>query len=201
MSVALACTCGAVRGRMHDTSAGAHNRVLCYCDDCRDFTTFLARPELVDDHGGSDILQTFPANLVFTEGVGNVRGIRLSAKGLHRWYADCCKTPVGNTLGAGGPFAGVGMAFVAGMDRPGERDRTFGPPRGTLLTKFATRPLPDGGTTNPLAFGVRTAWLLAAWTFGGKRWPSPFFDRATGRPIAPLRVLDGAERDALRARP
>ncbi|XYH92921.1 hypothetical protein ACMHYB_34315 [Sorangium sp. So ce1128] len=41
-------------------------------------------------------------------------------------------------------------------------------------------------------------WKFLGWKLGGKAWPHPFFDRASGNPKHPVTVLSQAERDALR---
>lgn len=79
---ALRCECGKVRGRFLDASPRATPRIVCYCADCQAFVRFLKRGDLLDVHGGTDIVQTAPANLEITEGRNQIRCVRLSAKGL-----------------------------------------------------------------------------------------------------------------------
>jgi hypothetical protein len=193
----LRCECGKVRGRALNASPGGANRALCYCADCQALAVFLKRPEVLDAHGGSDIFQMAPANVQIVEGAENIRCMRLSPKGLHRWYADCCKTPLGNTLGPGMPFIGVSSAFIDGS--PAERDRVFGKTRGAIHGKDARGGLPPGASRK-VSFGflVRTARLLIGWKLTGKAWPSPFFDARTKDPISTPTILTLAERQALR---
>src|SRR5215204_4669214 len=94
----LRCRCGEVHGSVTNAAPGAVNRVVCYCDDCQAFLHHLGCAELLDASGGTDIVQVAPAALAFDRGAERIAGLRLTPKGLYRWYADCCKTPLGNTL-------------------------------------------------------------------------------------------------------
>ena len=105
--VELRCRCGEVRGLVTAASPRAVNRVVCYCDDCQAFAHQLGRADLLDPQGGSDIVQLAPASLTFLQGRHRIVGLRLGPKGLFRWYASCCNTPVGNTLTPAIPFVGV----------------------------------------------------------------------------------------------
>lgn len=92
----IQCVCGAVRGQIE--GVGVHNRLICYCTDCRAFAHFLGRGrEVLDAHGGTEIVQVAQARLRFLQGEERLSAVRLSEKGIIRWYAACCKTPIGNT--------------------------------------------------------------------------------------------------------
>src|ERR1700760_285054 len=58
----------------------------------------LSEHETLDARGGSDIVQVLPKNVTFLQGVNSLACMRLTDKGMVRWYASCCKTPIGNTL-------------------------------------------------------------------------------------------------------
>jgi Family of unknown function (DUF6151) len=62
---------------------------------------------LLNDRGGSDSIQIAPAALRFTKGQDQIEGLRLTPKGLYRWYAKCCNTPVGNTRAPALPFVSM----------------------------------------------------------------------------------------------
>src|SRR5689334_2851856 len=98
MDAELRCRCGQVRARLTNASPHTVNHVMCYCDDCQAFLHHLGRLDLLDACGGTDIVQVAPAFLSLQSGKDRVAGIRLTAKGLYRWYASCCKTPLGNTV-------------------------------------------------------------------------------------------------------
>lgn len=198
--VELRCQCGNVRGRVTGASATTVNRVVCYCDDCQAFLHHLGRADLLDAHGGTDVVQVAPSSLTFHRGAENIVGLRLSPKGLHRWYASCCKTPLGNTLGPAIPFVGiVAQAFDGGAGGRGADD-CFGPPIGAIMGKYAIGTAPEGSTRLNLRLLARALRMLIGWRLRGRAWPHPFFDRATRAPSYPLTTLTRAERDALRPR-
>jgi hypothetical protein len=192
--IEVRCRCGEVRGRVKDASPKTTNRVVCYCDDCQAFAHHLGRADLLDAHGGSDIVQVAPSALAFDRGADKIRGLRLTPKGLYRWYASCCNTPLGNTLRPSIPFVGI-VAQAFG----GEADGAFGTARTRILGRFAVGEPPAGSTRLDLRFVARAVRLVLGWKLRGKAWPHPYFDRATGRPTPPITVVAPAEREALRA--
>src|SRR5690606_9597699 len=96
--VELSCACGRVRGSVRGAAPRAVNHVFCYCDDCQAYLHHLDRADLMDAHGGSEIIQVGPSSVTFDRGADELKGVRLGPKGLFRWYASCCRTPLGNTL-------------------------------------------------------------------------------------------------------
>jgi hypothetical protein len=194
----LRCRCGNVRGRVTDASATNVNRVVCYCDDCQAFLHHLGRADLLDAHGGTDIVQVAPSSLTFHTGAEHIVGLRLSPKGLYRWYASCCKTPLGNTMRPAIPFVGiVARAFDGGNDGSGA-DEYFGPATGAIMGKYAVGTAPEGSTKLNLRLVARALRNVLGWRLTGRTWPHPFFDRATRATRYPLTALTPAERDALR---
>jgi hypothetical protein len=192
----LHCRCGEVRGRVTNASPKTVNRVVCYCDDCQAFLYHLGRADLLDGHGGTDIVQVAPASLSFVQGQERIVGVRLAPRGLYRWYASCCRTPVGNTVGPAIPFVGIAVqAFESETQRP---DEIFGPPVGAIYGKYATGAAPGASTgLNPRLI-ARALRMVFGWRLSGKSWPHPFFDRATRAPQFPLTTLSPGEREALR---
>jgi hypothetical protein len=167
--------------------------LVCYCRDCRAFARWLERPEILDAAGGSDIVQMARGRVVFDAGVERLACVRLSAKGLHRWYASCCRTPVGNTM-PGIAFIGVIDAFFDPSDA--ERRRAALPPLARVHVGSATGPVP-GGSTPSFPMMVRATWLLLSWSVRGLGGDT-LFDPRTRQPRVEPRVLTPAERDALR---
>ncbi|HEU4729762.1 MAG TPA: DUF6151 family protein [Kofleriaceae bacterium] len=193
-TVEVRCRCGAVEGRLENAARDAVNRVVCYCDDCQAFAHQLGRADLLDEHGGSDIVQVAPASLTYQRGADRIAGLRLKPNGLYRWYATCCKTPLGNTVGPALPFVGiVAQAF-------GSPDELFGPPIGGLFGKYAVGTAPPGTTRPNLRLLARAVRKVVGWKLGRGSWPHPFFDRATRSPRYPVTVLSHEEREALRPR-
>jgi hypothetical protein len=190
-TVDLRCRCGEVEGQLHDAAPDTVTRVVCYCDDCQAYAHHLGRADLLDPHGGSDIVQVAPAALRFVRGADRIAGVRLTPKGLYRWYASCCKTPVGNTVGPGLPFVGIIAQALRSADR-------LGPPTGGILGKFAVGTAPPGTTGLNVRLLARAIRKILGWKLGGQTWPHPFFERTTRAPIYPLTVLSHDEREALR---
>jgi hypothetical protein len=192
----LRCRCGQVEGTLSNASPESVNRIICYCDDCQAFLHHIGRSELLDPHGGTDLVQVAPADLRFHRGTERIVGLRLSPRGLYRWYSSCCSTPLGNTLSPSIPFVGI----VAQAFEHGERgaDDFFGKPLGRILGRFALGNAPPGSTSLNLPLLFRAIRKVLGWRLGGKLWPHPFFARETRAPAYPVTTLSGAERDALR---
>jgi hypothetical protein len=188
----LRCRCGKVEGRVIDASPSSVNRIVCYCDDCQAFAHALHRADLLDANGGSDIVQVAPAALDFVRGREHIAGLRLGPRGLYRFYATCCATPLGNTMGTAIPFVGIEAHGFR------DADAVFGPPIGGIQGKFAMGTPPEGTVKPNLRLLARTLRKLLGWRFGGGASPHPFFDAGSKLPRPPLRVLSAAERDALR---
>ena len=188
----LRCRCGEVQGRVKNASPEAVTRAVCYCDDCQAYLHHLGRLDLMEEHGGTDVVQVAPSSLTFHRGAERLVGLRLTPKGLYRWYASCCKTPLGNTLGPSIPFVGiVAQAFD-------HVDDTFGKSRGMVFGKFAV--CEPGQVSTKFDFGLMAYAMrkILGWRFRGQTWPHPYFDRATRAPSHPVTVLSREERAALR---
>ncbi len=194
----LACACGSVRGTLADAGPGTGNRMVCYCDDCRAYARFLGRDDVLDGFGGTDVFQTAPARVRIDAGAGHLRIVRLSEKGLVRWYAGCCRTPVGNMLASPrSPFVGLVHRFMDHAADGPTRDARLGPPRGFIQGRFAPGGCPPHAhPTAPVSVIALSAWRLLLDAAAGRHRPTPFFD-ATGRLTAPTQVLTPAERAAL----
>jgi hypothetical protein len=185
-----------VRGWVADASPRSVNRVVCYCDDCQAFAHHLGRADLLDAHGGSDIVQTAPASLTFVQGQDRIVGLRLTPKGLYRWHTSCCRTPVGNTVSPAIPFVGIIVqAFDTGAQRP---DDAFGRPIGAIMGKHAIGEVPAATKGFGLSLTLRALRKVLGWRLRGKAWPNPSFSRDARVPTYPVTVLSPSERESLR---
>jgi hypothetical protein len=194
--IGLHCRCGEVRAVVAGVSPHSVNRVVCYCDDCQAFAHQLGRADLLNAQGGSDIVQLAPSAISFVQGQDRIAGLRLTPKGLYRWYATCCNTPVGNTLSPSIPFVGVVVqAFEGGAPAV---DQTAGKPIGAILGKFAVGKPPAGSTGLNLGLMIRAIRKVLGWRVRGETWPHPFFERHARAPIYPVTILSRGEREALR---
>ncbi|NVB39299.1 hypothetical protein G6O69_15760 [Pseudenhygromyxa sp. WMMC2535] len=167
------------------------------CDDCQTYMRWLDRQAFLDASGGTEVVQLYPDQVTLDEGREHLRCARLSPKGLMRWYAGCCKTPVVNGLDKPRvPFLGVHGAFIA-LEGDARED-ALGPIRARVMGRFGQRPLPPGSYERaPFGLLVRVAGQLARGYFGGRHQPSPVYD-ARGESLVAPAVLDRAERDAAR---
>jgi hypothetical protein len=197
-TLALRCRCGQVRGELVDGDPSRACHVVCYCDDCRAFNRWLGGDGLLDEAGGSEIVQTTPANVRITSGAEHLAAMRLTDRGMVRWYAGCCRTPIGNLMPwRRPPFVGLSAHFVDVS--PLERDTALGPLLGQVQTAFATGPVPSRPGTSLFRTIRRSAWLVGRSIWTGAATPSPFRTPDGADGVAAARVLSTGERDALRA--
>ncbi len=194
MDIPLRCRCGHVGGVAQQVRPGGGFRFVCYCADCQAFARFLGRPDVLDQAGGTDIFQMPLGRIKLTAGLDAVRCLKLSGK-VFRWYAECCRTPIGNTAGARFPIIGLIHAFMNHEAAGRARDVVLGAPLCRIFESSAVGPLPPNAPPPPSArlFFLRGSKLLSWWMRGLGR-PNPFFDARTNAPISEPRVLTPSER-------
>lgn len=165
---------------------------MCYCRSCQAFAYFLGcEKDVLDEQGGSDIVQVRPSAVHFEQGAEHVGCLRLTREGTLRWYAQCCRTPIGNTVA--NPkvsFVGLIHPFVTGT--PQARDSAFGPVTARIFTDAAAgepRPRPAGFATTM----VKLAMIILGARINGDYRRTPFFRSDMTSPIAPPHVLTTAE--------
>lgn len=190
----MSCRCGKVEGTLADASPGWVNRAVCYCDDCQAFAHWLGRADLLDAHGGTDVVQFAPAAFTIDKGHEEIACMRLGPKGVFRFYARCCNTPVGNTVKPSIPFIGQPVQVFAGQDP----DRRFGPPAGRIMARFAIgKPANATQGIGPWLMVTAVAKVLW-WRLTAGAAPHPLMNRDTGEPLYSVTILSRQERDALR---
>lgn len=192
----LACRCGQVEGRIEPRRV--HARASCYCRDCRAFARWLGDGALLDAAGGTDIVAMAPDGLQFTRGLDKLACLSLGPHGLLRWYASCCRTPLGNC--PRDPrihYLGVPVPAIA---EPAEAiDAAFGP-RGRIAVNVASATAPVASPRLARITGtLRIAAGVIAARLRGRR-NTLLFD-AYGLPLREPLVLDRAQREALSAEP
>jgi len=163
-------------------------RIVCYCDDCQHYAKHLGA-EVLDSYGGTDIYQTTPAHVRITEGAEELRCLRLSEKGLFRWYSGCCNAPLANTLGtAQAPFVGIVHTFMDHASHGQTRDESLGTPVFTQ-GKFAIGGVPSHAhPTAPISVILRAIRGMVVGRIRGEHKPSPFFDES-GKCVVEPQVL------------
>lgn len=198
----IRCSCGALQGLVHEVTPKAGNHVVCYCDDCQAFAHFLARAgDVLDAHGGTEIFQMSPANLSIAGGADRLACVRLTSRGLLRWYASCCNTPIGNTLATNGlPFIGLIYLCIQKPPGDGSLEAELGPVQVRGFRKFAKGDrVAIPADRVPLPFVIpRFAWLMLKWKMRGDGKRSAFFEARSGQPVVSPRILSAAEHAELR---
>lgn len=190
----LRCRCGHLTGSVGEPAKAVH--AICYCIDCQSFAHFLGKAqEVLDEAGGTEVVATDPRHVSFTQGMDALACMSLSPRGLLRWYARCCNTPIGNTL-RNRRFAYVGLVHSCLGDSATLR-RSFGPPRARANTGSAHERVASTPLQGVAAFVRAGTWIARARVTGGWR-RTPFFDPATGDPLAQPVVISRDERERLR---
>ena len=184
----FSCKCGTLSGVLHDVTPRTGSRVVCYCRDCQAAAHALGAEFALNDRGGTDIFQTLPSHIDIRHGQDHLACLRLSPKGLMRWYADCCDTPLFNALPS--PtfrFVGVSTAILAGDGAP------LGPVIAVNKGDCAT-PGPEIASHGYMSAGwqILKRHLKAKLRRDRK---TPFFD-TSGAPVVSPRILTREERKA-----
>jgi len=196
MAIAFHCRCGTLRGEIEPRDVYA--RATCYCRDCQAFARALNREDALAADGGTDIVAMLPARVRITSGIDRLACLSLSPKGLLRWYARCCDTPLANTP----RDPKVAYAGMLANCVEGDADTlatAFGPSRIALNVKSARGQV----TSTPLrtfagVMRIMRGVLLAR--LRGRHRDNPFFIGDPPRPVAEPRVLTLAERTAATGR-
>lgn len=187
----IACECGNVKGKV--LVERPFNHLVCYCRDCRAFARFLKRQGMLDEWGGSELVQIAVSRVKLNQGQAHLSAVRLTEKGMFRYYASCCNTPIGNLLPSRRmDFVGLAYSCLQEQDRLSR----FGPVRGHFNTASAIGR--DGPSESAL---IRTVlgllgvfgrgWLTRSWRH------SPFVG-ADGKFLGPVQVLSRPELEALK---
>lgn len=191
----LQCRCGKLTGLVDEPAKAIHG--ICYCIDCRSFAHFLGKAaDVLDDAGGTVVVATDPRHVTFTQSADALACMSLSPKGLLRWYASCCNTPIGNTL-RNRRMAYVGLVHSC-LGDPAALERSFGPLRARANTKSAHGRV-EAAPLRTLGGMLRAAAWVARARLTGSYRKTPFFGAASGEPVAVPVVITRSERERLRA--
>lgn len=182
LDVLIGCSCGKVKAKARNVSPDRVNRVICGCSSCQAYAAFLQRePSMLDRYGGTDLFQISPQSLRFSEGFDYVIGMRLSRNGPLRWYADCCKTPIANTLKISNvPFMAVHCEALARIYTQNDRTSIIGRVRARVNSDGNA---PDTGAWQTALMLIRFCPMILKWRLLGHHKHSPFFDSKTGLPL------------------
>ena len=191
-SLSLRCQCGNIRGQVENINPDLGNRVVCYCKDCQAFTKALNKQDdALNPYGGTDVVQLPPALIRIEQGQEYIRCLRLTEKGLYRWYAGCCNTPIGNSVGPAWPLLSVIHSFI---DKSQDVDSLIGPVSGSVNLKGATDRVPTDiiGPNSTSKSVLAILKKLLVWKLKGLATPSPVY-RADGQPIVEPEILNSQQ--------
>ena len=192
------CHCGTLRGELTEPQRGV--RAVCYCGDCQTYAHLLGQPQRVlDALGGTDVVAIPSRHVRFTSGTGTLACLSLSPKGILRWYASCCNTPIANTP-RDWRLPYVGLVHTC-LRQPDPLERSFPAVQMVVNTKHAKGAPPRVNALGGMARFARLALRMAAGRLGGGYKATPFFD-ASGVPVAepgvaPREAVVAARRAAL----
>lgn len=194
MGIRIRCHCGKLQGEL-DTAAVAA-RAKCYCTDCRAFARFLGNEiDILDSAGGTEVAAALPSGLRFTEGLDQLACMSLSPKGLYRWYASCCRTPIGNTpRDPKLPYVGVIRACMDAS--PAELDAALGASHIATNTRTAYRKVEATPLATALAVARIGSRIVKARLTGS--WKNnPFFVPGSATPVRQPEVISAERRAQL----
>ncbi len=137
-------------------------------------------------------LGTSPQFVRFTQGLGSLTNLSLSDRGLLRWYASCCNTPIANTpRNCKMPYVGLIASCLS--DSSPHAPAAFGPIRAVINTQSATGTVAATPLRSFLTI-ARLMKMVISSRLNGTYRRTPFFSGDTGDPIASPRVLTETER-------
>ncbi|EQC48268.1 hypothetical protein M899_3209 [Bacteriovorax sp. BSW11_IV] len=201
MDLNLSCSCNKVQGQIKNVTPKLGLRVVCYCDDCQTYARYLnGQKSVLDENGGTELLQVPQAYVSFHKGQDQIECVQLSPKGIKRWYAKCCHTPIGNMLqNPSVSFIGIPVAFID-EEQMRDADKTIGPVCARLQLRFATGPIKENHDEKvPFGHLLKTISKLLQWKIKGLNRPHPFYDFESERYIYETKILTKEERDGFRA--
>lgn len=190
----IQCECGKFRAELTRFPKNTPGRLKCYCDDCQAYLKYLKRSDLLDENAGTEVIPAFPADIKLIQGKDLVKCVRLSPKGMFRFYTACCNTPIANTDPIR-PWAGILHRMYTVKD-PEFLEKALGPVRSSIMGMYA-KGTPPAGT--PQKFNLKALVTVLPFILKGKLLgkakPSPFFDN--GEPIAIPKILTSKERSEI----
>ena len=185
-ALGFSCACGSLSGHIDAAAVKQGTRIVCHCADCRAVELYHGAPDPKDS--GVDLLQLNPDMVKIDQGAEHLQLLQLSPRGLYRWYAGCCGTPMFNSLRKPRlPFIALRSELFAEPDRLGKVVAQ------AFIPQAGKPPRHEGAARMTMKLASR---MISAWVSG--RWrQTPLFDIESGLPVAQPLVLSKAERKAL----
>lgn len=191
MTYRFQCQCGAIRGHLSHPQLAL--RGVCYCRDCRAYSNHLGTASRTHDAlGGAEFVATQAKYVSISEGIQRLACLSLSEKGLLRWYASCCTTPIANTLRNWG-VSYVGLIHTCLKADPIAFERSF-PQLQMRVNTGGAKGSPPGLALKTISSLAGFAPKVIASRVTGTYAQTPFFQSPTGKPIVPITLLSKTER-------
>jgi hypothetical protein len=191
----LSCQCGAVQGELDAAQGGT--RAVCYCKDCQAYARFLARSdEMLNPLGGTEIIAALPRAVHFSSGLERLACMSITTNGPYRWYASCCRSPIGNTP-RDRKIAYLGLVRSCLSVPDDALEPAFGPLNTVVNAGSALGPV----RTTPIATMLGIAKIgrnVLGARISGKYKENPFFEPGSNKPVSAPRTLTAQERATLR---
>jgi hypothetical protein len=196
VQIALGCSCGAVTGTVTGVTRRNSRRLSCMCDDCQLYAHFLGSADrMLDALDGTELSYATQSRVFIRCGVEHLQAVKLSEKGMLRFYTSCCRTPVANVPHPKMAFVGIPRSFM--QHDAVARDEVLGPLFRRFQGRFGRGELPVGAHLGTPLLPWLAAMISVTWdSLTGKYSPSPFHD-ASGNPVVAPRTLTPTEREAL----
>jgi len=180
----ISCSCGELQGEIRGPKAGV--RAICYCKDCQIFAAYLDKAnDVLDESGGTEVIGLRHSNILFTHGIDNLKCVSLSKNGLLRWYAGCCKTPIGNTP-RNFKVSHIGLIHNCIVQQPSSSEKVFGPVQLRVNTDSAKKPVKELKPT--ISVISHYVFSILKERLSGRYKLSPFF-KESGEPLLQVSVL------------
>jgi len=192
MNLRLQCQCGALHGQLSQTEWAL--RGVCYCKDCRAYSHHLGQASTAHDAlGGAEFVATLAPCVSLSGGTQHLACVSLSEKGLLRWYARCCSTPIANTT-RNWKFPYVGLLHTCLKADAGSYERAF-PRLQMRVNTGSAKEAPPGMALRTIAALMGFMPRVLASGASGSYKQTPFFNPPAGTPKVEVVVLSKAERE------
>jgi len=191
MTYAFQCPCGGVRGELLHSERAL--RGICHCKDCRAYSNHLGTSARTHDaHGGATFIATQAKHVRLCEGTQHLACLSLSERGLLRWYATCCTTPIASSL-RNWKVPYVSLVHTCLTSDPAAFERAFPRLQMRVNTGSATQ-TPPALVLKTFASLAKFIPAVGASGLTGAYKPNPFLT-SEGEPVAPITVLSATQRD------
>ena len=192
----IQCECGRFRSELTVFPKNTPGRMVCYCDDCQTYLHSLGRADLLDPHGGTEVIPVYPSEMKIIEGRNLLRCTRLSPKGLYRWSTTCCNTPVAN-IKPGVPYVGTLYRLYTVKDAS-YLSQVLGEVKCRIQGRFARGSVPERASAKvSLQDMLILGPFLLKGVLLGKKKNAPFFESNGSTPIVNPRILSLEERNRI----